>query len=81
MIADIFNKEVIVTGVADASAVGASVLGFKSLGLIDDLKDGQSMIPVAKTFLPDQNRHDRYMKDFEAFKLLYERVKDLFQNQ
>jgi len=34
MIADVFHKKVCVTGVADASAIGAALMGFYALGIL-----------------------------------------------
>ncbi|MBS1599130.1 MAG: gluconokinase [Bacteroidetes bacterium] len=77
MIADIFNKEVLVMNVADASAIGAAMLGLLSLGNINDLQETKKMIKVQHTYAPNGVTHAAYMKNFSAFKQIYGRLKGI----
>jgi len=78
MVSDIFNKEVVVTDVADASAIGAAMLGFYSTGnekkfnIIDSASKGGTI------FYPDEEKHSVYMRQFAIFRSLYEVLKHEF---
>ncbi|HEX4852085.1 MAG TPA: FGGY-family carbohydrate kinase, partial [Puia sp.] len=76
IIADIFNKKIYVMNVADASALGAAIMGYFSLEVIKDLKDGAGKISVHRTFDPDLENHERYMKNFSIYQKLYGKLKD-----
>jgi gluconokinase len=77
MIADIFNKEVALSGVADASAIGAAIMGFLAVGLIDNLDAAKGLIHVVRTFEPDAGRHASYQENYRVFTQLYGRLQDL----
>jgi gluconokinase len=77
MIADIFNKKVYLTGVADASAIGAAMMGFLALGLIDELDTAKGLVHVVRTYEPNMARHAIYQKNFRVFTQLYGRLRDL----
>jgi len=77
LIADVFCKPVQLTGVADASAIGACVMGFLALGLIDSLDEARSLIQVVRTYEPDSARHAIYQANYRVFMQLYGRLHDL----
>jgi gluconokinase len=77
MIADIFLKRVYLTGAADASAIGAAIMGFLGLGLIEHLDAATSLTPIVKIYEPDAARHSLYQKNYAVFVQLYGRLKDL----
>jgi gluconokinase len=77
MIADIFNKEVALSGAADASAIGAAITGFQALGLIENLDAAKDLIHVVRTFEPDAARHALYLENYRIFAQLYGRLRDL----
>lgn len=77
MIADIFSKKVYTTSAADASAIGAAMLGFYALGIIPDLKGCAALIKVRDEYQPDAERHGIYRQQYQLFGALYERIKDL----
>ena len=77
MIADIFSKKVFTTSGADASAIGAALLGFYALGLVADLEGCAAMIRVEQTYEPDAEKHLIYRQQYESFGALYERIRDL----
>lgn len=77
MIADVFNRRVYVTNVADASAIGAVIMGFYALGLVGSLQAGAAIIRIQETFEPDEGRHWIYRKNERVFSELYIRLKDL----
>lgn len=78
IIADVFNKEVIVSNVADASAIGAAIIGFKAVGLIDKLDEITPFITGQHKFIPDENNNKIYMRSFSKFLSLYDKLKSEF---
>ena len=77
LVADVFSKKVHVTNVADASAIGAAIMGFYSLGITRDLEASAGMIRVQETYEPDEGRHRIYQERFKVFEALYSRLRDL----
>jgi len=78
IIADVFNKEVIVSNVADASAIGAAIIGFWAVGLIGGLGEMIRFITDQKKFIPDENNNKIYMRNFSKFSSLYDKLKSEF---
>ena len=78
LIADMFNKKILITNNADASAIGAAFIGFLATGLIKDLDEVKKIIVINKTFEPDINQHKIYQKYFPIFISLYEKLKGEF---
>ena len=77
MIADIFGKKVYVTGLADASAIGAAMIGMYACGLIGDLRTAASLVTVVQTYEPNAALHTVYGENYQIFTQLYGRLKDL----
>jgi gluconokinase len=77
MIADVFYKSVHLTGIADASAIGAAIMGFLALGLIDSLDAANGLIHVVRTYEPNAVRHASYQANYRVFTQLYGRLRDL----
>jgi gluconokinase len=77
MTADVFGKTVFTTSGADASAIGASIMGFYALDIIPDLGAASRMIHVQDRYEPDEGRHAVYRKGYERFTALYDRLRDL----
>ncbi|PRY05694.1 gluconate kinase (FGGY family) [Pontibacter ummariensis] len=79
MLADVFNKKVMLTETPEGSAFGAAVLGMYALGMIENLEEAEQMITVTQTFVPDQAVHQQYMHNYTLFEELYPKLKDTFQ--
>jgi len=77
LMADIFQKKVVVTGSADASAVGAAQLGFYALGIFPGLDAAASLVKVESVYEPDGGRAAVYQHNYGVFTELYSRLKDL----
>jgi gluconokinase len=77
MVADIFGKKVHVSGVADASAIGAAMIGMYACGLIGDLRVAASLVTVVQTYEPNAALHAVYQENYRIFTQLYDRLKDL----
>jgi gluconokinase len=78
MIADIFNKKIIVTNANDASAIGAAVIGFYALHIFKNLDEIKKIIKVDQVYEPDLSAHKIYNENCMLFKALYEQLKDQF---
>jgi gluconokinase len=77
MVADIFGKKVHVTGLADASAIGAAMTGMYACGLTSDLGAAASLVTVVQTYEPNAVLHAVYQENYRIFTQLYGRLKDL----
>jgi len=77
LMADVFRKKIYITGVADASAIGAAIMGLYALGIIADLDAAASLVRIVQTYEPDEARHVVYQANYKIFSQLYGRLKDL----
>ncbi len=75
ILADIFNKKVCLINSEDASALGAAYLALKSLGIIENYETLKPKQVV--TYHPTITNHALYLKNFELYKKLYARLKDI----
>ncbi|MBX2924601.1 MAG: gluconokinase [Chitinophagaceae bacterium] len=78
MIADIFNKDIVVTDVADASATGAAIVGLYAVGAIGTLEEMDAVTGAGTVFKPDQEKHTVYLRKFAVFRSLYQALKNEF---
>ena len=74
IISDIFGKEFIVRGTEDASALGASLIGFKAMGIATDFKFSKE-----RAYHPDLDIHKKYSQYFSVYKNLYPHLSADFQ--
>ncbi|MBU3190023.1 gluconokinase [Clostridium bowmanii] len=80
MLADVFNKKVVIAESYESSCLGAVVLGMKAIGLIDNIEEVKKLVPISQTFKPNIVNHEVYMKTFEIYERLYLKLKDEFVN-
>lgn len=78
MLADMFNKKVVIAESYESSCLGAVVLGMKAIGLIDNIEEVEKLVPISKTYKPNMENHEVYMKTFEIYERLYLKLKDEF---
>ena len=78
MLADIFGKNIHVTNASDASALGAAILGWNALGVLNTLSDAKSFITVQDTYFPDHHQHRMYMDNYSVYASLYFKLKEEF---
>lgn len=78
MLADVFNKKVVIAESYESSCLGAVVLGMKALGIINNIEEVEKLVPISQTFKPDIKNHEVYMKTFEIYERLYLKLKDEF---
>lgn len=78
MIADIFNKEVVVSDQADASAMGAAMLGWYATGAAKSIRAFHPPTAAGKAFSPDRKKHEIYIRHFAVFRSLYRALQKEF---
>ena len=72
ILANMFGKKICLINTADASAIGASFLAMKNLGLIADYR---TLKPKeVKEFLPQQEHKATYQELFLKYRHLYEKI-------
>ncbi|MEO8470738.1 MAG: gluconokinase [Chryseolinea sp.] len=72
ILADIFNKPIVLIHDEDASAIGAAFIGMKVLGLIkefSELDDNDH-----KSFMPRASHHRTYETIFQVYESLYKKI-------
>ena len=80
ILADITGKTIeTVESPQNVGSVGAAVVMAVGLGLIDDVSDAKSLIPVKKTFKPSEENREVYEKNYAVFKTLYSSNKKAFK--
>ncbi len=78
MKADMWNVQITALETLDAGTVGSAMLTGVALGCFKNLEDAAShMVVEKKTYEPNPVMHEKYMKNYERYKLLYEAVKPL----
>jgi gluconokinase len=71
ILADVSNVQVAVSGSVESSALGAVMLGAEATGTETNFKN--ELLTVHE---PDQQNHQVYLKSFEKFQRLYDKLKD-----
>ncbi|HLZ88519.1 MAG TPA: FGGY-family carbohydrate kinase, partial [Puia sp.] len=77
LIADVFQKNVAVSGSADASAIGAAQMGLYALGIVPSLDAAASLVRTEAVYEPDAGRAAVYRENYAVFTELYRRLRDL----
>lgn len=78
ILADVFNKKVVISDSVESSALGAAIVGMKALGLINDFSEVLSLPAKEAAFVPNPDNHVVYKDRFAKFERLYEKLKDEF---
>lgn len=74
LVADVFQKKVVITDNVEGSAWGAVLLALKGLGL--EAKTAEQ--PISKVFLPDTTKAELYNQLHQKFERLYIKLQDEF---
>lgn len=81
LLADMFGKKIILNEVADASAVGAALIGMYATGFIKDVYEVKKFLKTDKVFVPNEANHFLYQNHFEQYKKLYPAFKMIDRNE
>lgn len=79
LLADIFNKKIIVSNAEDASATGAAYIAMLALGWIKDLTEVKQFLKEEEVFTCNKEAHKMYSRLFSIFQSLYPKLKDSFR--
>lgn len=75
IIADVFGKRVVLNDVADASAMGAAMIGMVSAGILKGVEDGKVMVKEGQVYIADPCTHKKYLKAYEIYHRLYNKLR------
>ncbi|WP_252230277.1 gluconokinase [Clostridium sp. ZBS15] len=78
ILADIFNKKVVIAESYESSCLGAAIIAMKALNMIKNIEQIESLIPTSKVFEPNIENHKVYIENFKIYRKLYEKLKDEF---
>lgn len=78
ILADVFDKKVLVKKSVESSAVGAAVVAMNALELIKGYTLPDDFVPTVAEFKPNKENHQIYMQNFAVFERLYEKLKTEF---
>ena len=78
ILADVFNKPVFVKDTVESSAWGAVLIGLEALGITAEVTQITTQEEGDDSYLPNKEHHLIYMKNFQQFERLYEKLKDEF---
>lgn len=78
MLADVFNKPVLVKENVESSAWGAAIIGMDALGISGAYLSNDIVDTDSTRYLPDENNHRIYMENFRKFERLYLKLRDEF---
>lgn len=86
MKADILNKKIVSLGNAQSGTLGCIMMAGVACGVYKSLKEAAEIfVRTGKEYLPDQKRHEKYLKYYQKYKKLYPAVcsvwKDLGEQQ
>ncbi|MET0242987.1 MAG: gluconokinase [Flavitalea sp.] len=78
ILSDILGREISITDTADASAIGAAMLGLYAQGVVKELEDATEFVEVKKIYKPDLAHKAVFQKNFKTYRVLYNKLKDEF---
>ncbi|HZK71359.1 MAG TPA: FGGY-family carbohydrate kinase, partial [Clostridia bacterium] len=80
ILSDVLNRKVeTVESPQNVGAVGAAVVMAVGLGIINDIEDAKKLIPIHRTFTPNQKNVAIYNRYFPIFQSLYNNNKNAFK--
>lgn len=80
ILADMFGKTIHINDNHDSVAMGAALLGFIKLGIYNNLEEAASTVKSVKTYHPNPQNHDIYMKYFKIFERLSHKLSEDFED-
>ncbi|WP_134089212.1 gluconokinase [Olivibacter sp. XZL3] len=78
MLADVFNKHVLVRKTVESSAMGAAIVGMNALQIIEGFELYNDQDVTISSFVPKPANHAVYIENFKLFERLYTKLKDEF---
>ncbi len=78
LLADLFDRKIVVSAMADASAIGAALVGMYAIEVVKDLRQLRPLLKTEEVYEPDGTKHLVYEKYFSIFRSLYPKLKEDF---
>lgn len=83
MLADIFNRPVFIKNTVESSAWGAALIGMEALGIkpeqpVYDQSGTYEKDNTEQVYNPNGENHEVYVRNFEKFQRLYQKLEDEF---
>jgi gluconokinase len=76
ILSDIIGKTIYITDTADASSIGAAMLGLYATNVISKVEDASRFLSIQKTYLPATSSSEKYDRNFAIYRNLYHKLKD-----
>lgn len=77
--ADILNKRIVTLGNAQSGTLGCIMLSGVACGAYRDLEEAAGIfVKTGREYLPDLERHEKYMKYYRKYKKLYQAAKEVW---
>lgn len=77
-IADVFNREILISENYESSCFGAFITGMAAIGEIENIESFDRYRPEVKKIMPDNDKHKTYMENFKIYKDIYNSLEKLF---
>lgn len=74
---NLFGREIVLTEAADASAMGAAIIGWLATGQLPELQSARQFLPSGRRFIPDPALHQLYSQYYSVYESLYDHVKEI----
>ena len=78
ILADVFNVEVRLLDNVESAAFGAALVAMQSLGYTAEYHALMEDTGKGTVYMPDAEKHQRYMDTYAKFTRLYDKLKDEF---
>lgn len=76
--ADIFNREILISENYESSCFGAFITGMAAVGEIENIESFDKYKFEVKKIVPDSNKNKVYMENFRIYKEVYNSLEKLF---
>ncbi|WP_127132032.1 gluconokinase [Pseudoflavitalea rhizosphaerae] len=78
-LADLLGHRLQVAAAADASAMGAAIMGWKAAGLFSDLSAARQFFQPLQTYEPDPAHHEKLQAYYKIYTGLYNQLQHSFE--
>jgi gluconokinase len=78
-LADLLGQRLVVTTNADASAMGAAILGWKATGFLSGLSAARKFFQPLKSYEPDPANHQQLQQYYQVYTELYKQLHPSFE--
>ena len=76
--ADILGKKVVTLNIDEAGTLGTAILAGTATGVYKSIEEAVDvLVKIKKEFVPDKKNHEIYLGNYEKYKKIYSRVKEI----